>query len=206
MDGRNGLSGPGVFGSSEEGTGVEGLAKAVTGVGVEGRTNGSLGTGVSGTGGFIGVDGIGKVGVRGTGSDVQQAGVKGEGHTGVWGITSTRDYAGVYGEHKGTKGIGTVGIGKGVDAGVLGRSPDGDGVRGEGKTGVYGTATSGYGGRFEGGKAQLMLKPGGSAGKPSGAHSKGEIYLDSAGTLFVCTASTTGTTAAKWRKLSTTAV
>ena len=52
----------------------------------------------------------------------------------------------------------------------------------------------------------MRLVPKGSAGKPSGAHSKGEIYMDSAGTLFVCTASTTSTTAAKWRKLSTTAV
>jgi hypothetical protein len=34
--------------------------------------------------------------------------------------------------------------------------------------------------------------PKGSAGKPtSGAHTKGEVYMDSAGTLFVCTANGT---------------
>jgi hypothetical protein len=49
-----------------------------------------------------------------------------------------------------------------------------------------------------------MLKPGGTAGKPTtGTHNKGEIYMDSAGTLFVCT---TSTTAAKWKRVSATAV
>ncbi len=225
-----------VWGENEgSGPGVEGIAKAITGTGVEGRTNGSLGTGVSGTGGFIGVDGIGNVGVRGTGTDAQQAGVKGEGPTGVWGRTSKTHFAGVYGEHTGTSGNGVLGIGKGGEQGVFGKNPDNIGVRGDGKNGVYGesttgngwsavvgrstgrggigtygecsggigvkgVSTSGYAGEFVGGKAQLKLQPAGSAGKPTtGTHSKGEIYMDSAGALFVCTASGTPGT---WKKVN----
>jgi len=113
----------------------------------------------------------------------------------------------VYGEHTGTSGIGTVGIGKGGDAGVLGRNSTGVGVLGEGTNGVHGTASGGYGGQFQGGRAQLRLVPTGSAGKPtSGTHQKGEIYMDSTGTLFICVATSTATAAAKWRKVTTTAV
>lgn len=45
-----------------------------------------------------------------------------------------------------------------------------------------------------------------TAGQPAGQHAKGELYLDSAGTLFICVAPTTGTAAAEWRKVSVTAV
>jgi hypothetical protein len=44
---------------------------------------------------------------------------------------------------------------------------------GTGKTSVWGSSSTGYGGRFEGSKAQLKLEPGRSTGKPTGAHSKG---------------------------------
>ncbi len=224
-------SGPGVQGKAAEGTGVEGIANAITGAGVEGRANGGLGTGVRGTGGFIGVDGIGNVGVRGTGTDERQAGVKGEGPTGVWGKSSKTGYSGVYGQHTGSSGYGVVGDGKGeAHAGVLGRNQGGTGVHGQSSktgygaitaehtgtsgygviglgtgpsAGVLGRSGSGYGGQFEGGKAQLKLKPAASAGAPGGAHAKGEIYMDSAGTLFVCVA---GGNPAEWKRLSATAV
>ena len=102
------------------------------------------------------------------------------------GLTSKDSFSGIYGEHTGTNGYGTVGIGKGgLGAGVLGRND------------------TGYGGQFEGGKAQLKLKAVGSAGKPSGAHTKGEVYMDSAGALFVCVK---GGIPGTWRKVSTTAV
>jgi hypothetical protein len=122
-------------------------------------------------------------------------GVKGEGLTGVWGLSSSAGFAANYGQNT-NAGWGVVGDGKGAAySGVMGRSDNGSGVRGE--------STSGYGGYFEGGKAQLMLKPAGSAGKPGGAHAKGEIYMDSAGTLFVCVK---GGNPAKWKKLSATVV
>jgi hypothetical protein len=131
-------------------------------------------------------------GVVGDGVGADYAGVLGRNSngTGVWGQSSKTGYSGVYGQHTGSSGYGVVGDGKGdTGAGILGRNG------------------SGYGGQFEGGKAQLMLKPGGAAGKPTtGTHKKGEIYMDSAGTLFVCVASSTATAAAKWKKLSATAV
>jgi hypothetical protein len=50
----------------------------------------------------------------------------------------------------------------------------------------------------------LRLVPKTTVGKPTtGTHTKGEIYMDSAGTLFVCTANGTPGT---WKKVSTTAV
>ncbi len=162
------------------GPGVLGDGKGAPHAGVHGRNN--AGAGVRGDGG---------TGVWGIGSHLRQAGVKGEGHTGVWGLSSTNDYSGVYGEHTGTTGNGTTGIGKGAfGAGVLGRND------------------AGYGGQFEGGKAQLKLKPGATVGKPPllTQHTKSEIYMDKAGTLFVCVASSTDADPAKWKKVSTVAV
>jgi hypothetical protein len=191
VEGTHSGSGPGVRGHSAGDTGVEGISTSLSGIGVEGIAQGSNGTGVMGTGRY-GVWGesnqAGFYGVFGRNTNVDGTGVRGQGGTGVWGSSSTTGYSGVYGQHTGS-GYGVVADGSGSSgAGVLGRN------------------SSGYGGQFEGGKAQLMLKPGGSAGKPGGSHTKGEIYMDSAGTLFVCVASTTSTTTAKWKKVSATAV
>lgn len=121
------------------------------------------------------------IGVRGYG----ETGVRGEGDTGVWGSSNRGGWSGVYGQHTGTSGYGVVGDGRGGSAGVLGRN------------------SSGYGGQFEGSKAQLKLAPASSAGRPtSGAHTNGELYMDSAGTLFVCTVSGTPGT---WRRFQTAA-
>jgi hypothetical protein len=67
-------------------------------------------------------------------------------------------------------------------------------------TAVRGISLGGYGGQFEGGKSQLRIVPKGSVGKPSsGAHIKGEIYMDSKSSLFVCTAAGTPGT---WKKIT----
>ena len=51
------------------------------------------------------------------------------------------------------------------------------------------------------------MAPKTTAGKPTtGSHAKGELYLDSAGTLFICTKADDGVTAAVWKKVSATAV
>ena len=83
----------------------------------------------------------------------------------------------------------------------------GTGVLGEGKVGVHGKATAGegvasdgYAGVFEGGKAQLRLVPGETAGKPkTGQHQKGELYLDRNANLWLCRA---GGTPGTWRKVA----
>ena len=51
---------------------------------------------------------------------------------------------------------------------------------------MRGSSVSGYGGHFSGGKAQVRLVPASTAGKPTmGSHQKGELYMDSAATLWV---------------------
>jgi hypothetical protein len=59
--------------------------------------------------------------------------------------------------------------------------------------------SAGYGLRASGGLAPLFLVGGGSAGAPSaGTHQAGELYVDSAGTLYYCTS---GGTPGTWRKV-----
>jgi hypothetical protein len=182
------VDGIGVKGEAPNGFGVMGLGQG----GVLGQGSSDFGVRGIGVSGVIGVHGISQSGHAILGeasSSAEVAGVRGLGKTGVWGSTGVSGYSGVYGQHTGS-GFGVVGDGNGsTRAGVLGRN------------------SSGYGGQFDGGLAQLKLNPKGTAGKPtSGAHTKGEIYLDSAGTLFICVASSTATAAAKWRKVTTTAV
>jgi hypothetical protein len=139
-------------------------------------------------------------------SSDEGTGLYAEGRNAVWGYSDETGYGAIYGQHGGNDGTGVVGDGTGVGAGVLGRNGAGAGVRGEGRFGLYGkaTVTNGYAAVLEGGKAQLRLVPSTTTGKPtSGSHLKGEIYLDRAGAIFVCTAPGTPGT---WRKLSSTAV
>jgi hypothetical protein len=112
-------------------------------------------------------------------------GVTGAGAYGVFGqsITSRPGFHGVW-------GISSTGVGTGVF--------------GEGKVGVRGKAmnSTGYAGVFEGGKAQLRLVPSTTYGKPTtGAHLKGELYLDRNVNLWLCTANGTPGT---WKKVTLT--
>jgi hypothetical protein len=167
-----------------DGPAIEGVSGFGNGPGIRGSGDpGVFGSGGGGTGaGVLGVNSIG-------------TGVQGEGQAGVVGKSSTTGFEGVYGQHTGSLGFGIVGDGTGAaGAGMLGRNSVGNGVHGQGR----------YGGKFEGTRAQLLLQPKTTAGRPtSGTHVKGEIYLDSAGTVFVCTA---GGTPGTWRRVNTTAV
>jgi hypothetical protein len=200
VHGKGGIGGFGVLGETRTG-----------GAGVMGR--GEFAPGVRGETSEIGVAGVeGKhlnagfqaIGVLGTTND--GVGVLGLGKVGVRGKSDTLGHAAVYGEHTSGQGPGVVGDGTGWDAGVLGRSPDGDGVKGEGAIGVRGKATAsyGYGGWFEGvGRAQLKLEPASTAGPPTtGSHQVGEIYLDARGSLFVFT-SQGPTSPGTWRRIAT---
>jgi hypothetical protein len=197
VDGRNtNANGRGVYGLSP-GIGVYGDNAENNGIGVfgDGRGSGVRGHSTNGNG-VYGLSANGHA-IFGEGPVVFEfAGVRGTGRTGVWGSTGVSGYSGVYGQHTGSAGFGLVGDGTGsTGAGVLGRDPSGPGIEGR---------ASKYGGKFAGNQAQLMLVPKSTTGKPtSGAHIKGEIYMDSAGTLFVCTANGTPGT---WRKVTTTAV
>jgi len=132
---------------------------------------------------------------RGVGTGTGVRGVSTSG-PGVLGETSGAEGAGVLGRH-GDTGAGVLGQGNpgvvgscrsrlpaepltpGHLAGVRGESVHGPGVFGEGR----------FGGQFKGTGAQLSLVPGAGVGKPtSGVHIMGEIFMDSAASLFVCVA------------------
>src|SRR5215208_2388373 len=89
-------------------------------------------------------------------------------------------------------------------SGVMGESTSGTGVDGNSNSGVgvRGSSNSLYGGLFQGGKAPLKLQPSHTGGRPTtGQHTKGELFMDSGGALFVCTADGTPGT---WRRFTTT--
>lgn len=213
-----------VYGENSNGVGVEGASWGV-GPGVEGAVYSSNGTGVQGwtVGSGTGVHGIG--GDRGViGESENGIGILGKGKHGLHGTSSTTGWGAVVGVNEGD-GYGVVGDATsatysgvwgrnyGVGAGVRGQSINNNGlgvwakglhgVSGEATSGVgvQGISTSGYGGQFKGGKAQLRIVPKATKGRPTtGAHAKGEIYMDSAGTLFVCTV---GGTPGTWRRFAT---
>ncbi len=97
--------------------------------------------------------------------------------------------AGVLGQG-GAGGYGVYGSSNGT--GVFGTSINGVGVRG--------FSTFSYGGSFSGALAPLRLVIGATTGAPNSAtHVAGELYVDSVGTLFYCTA---GGTPGTWVNLS----
>lgn len=58
-----------------------------------------------------------------------------------------------------------------------------------GGSGVIGYSGNGIGGTFAGGGAPLRLQPASAEGAPTtGNHQQGELYVDSSGTLWLCTA------------------
>lgn len=194
LDGYNSGASEGVSGYSSEGIGVRGT----------GGTNGVKGTGGGNGAGVLGEGGSSGPGVQGIGGN--NVGVLGQGRIGVEGKSGTTGHGAVYGQHTGTSGYGVVGDGKGANsAGLLGRNTvaGGIGVQGQGNViGVKGESTKGYGGHFSGAIAQVKLLPHSKAGRPTtGAHQKGELFLDSTAALFVCTASGTPGT---WRRVTTT--
>lgn len=192
---------------------VEGTNTSSQGYGVYGNSNG---WGVYGRGSAFGVYGFtasGGAGVKGyTGStgSARRGAVEGSnnsnsgygvwGNSNHWGVYGTGFSAGVrgQGEFVGVSGVATFSGPSGVGV---------DGYGKEGGTGVSGRSTSGIGGQFAGGQAQLRLVPRDTTGPTGGFHSEGEIYLDQAGGLFLCTGETgVDGSPATWRKVTTTAV
>jgi hypothetical protein len=170
--------GDGVLGEGQNG--VHGRSRSPTDSGVWGE-NTNKGFGVSGsTNGFSGASGtvagvwgsnLGSgAGVRGTSAGT---GVLGEGNTGVRGVSSTpgsvlQDSVGVHAEH----------------------TASGLALFATAANGIAVMAVGGVGGMFEGTIAPLQLAPSQTPGHPtSGRHSMGQLYVDSNGVLYFCTAS-----------------
>jgi hypothetical protein len=121
-----GLKGEGVIG-------VIGISNTPGQAGLFGQNTGE-GFGVVGDG-----SGANTAGVLGRNKD--GLGVKGEGVIGVMGISNKSGQAGLVGQNP-SDGFGVVGDGAGLqNAGVLGRNAGGQGVRGEGKVGVFGRSS-----------------------------------------------------------------
>jgi hypothetical protein len=141
---------------------------------------GVVGSSASSTGVVgISINASGVFGQRGDtgGPAVDSSGVFGtsSSHVGVSG--SSTSTVGVFGLSGDKSGPG-VGI-----AGVLGTSDQTN------VSGIAGSSARGYGGRFAGGLAPLRLDPASTKGHPrsgSGLHLKGELFVDTAGELFLC--------------------
>ena len=207
-------AGTGVHGQSRRAAGVKGVSYENVAAGVHGIGSPGVKGESNATAGY-GVHGVGWAGVDGESTTLNWAAVAGEhkgtgtGGPGVSGLATSTTYGAAQGVNKGT--------GPGVKGSNY--SNTGDGVLDQGKVGVRGKSsiagaaavvgehsgsgtTSGYGGQFKGARAQVRLVPAGAAGRPtSGTHAKGELYLDSAATLYVCTV---GGTPGTWRRLTTT--
>ncbi len=186
----------GIYGFSSAANGINGFTSSDGGVGVCGEdfSSQSGGVGTSGSSNY----GVGVYGVSAEVSGIESsplAGVVGDSNTnagvmglasdsnGVVGITTRNGWGAVFGNDQSSAG----------GYGVQGWSNNGTGVQGAG-------SADGYGVQAQGGKAQLCLVPGSTAGHPtSGRHLMGELYMGNTGELWLCTkAGTPGT----WKKLT----
>jgi hypothetical protein len=175
------------------GYGVYGLASSDGkhyGEAVHGRAPG-IGVGVGGDSDA----GIGVWGQSGSG-----AGVRGSSTTGAGVSGGSEKGPGLRGDS--TSGHGVTGVST-SGAGAYGFSSSAPGVSGgsESGPGVSGKSTSDRGGVFFGGAAQIRLIPATTKGKPtSGVHQMGDMFLDKAAALFICTKNGTPGT---WVKVTT---
>jgi hypothetical protein len=185
--------GYGVFGLSESGTGVNGTSQ--DGYGVSGVAMGEGG----------GVSGVAEGGGHGvyassdSGFALRAEGINGSaimavtfGDTPAIQALSAASVSGI----TGPQGVIIGDSGLPGFAGVLGLSASGSGVSGD--------SVNGIGVQAQGGLAPLLLTPAGKAGAPTtGTHSQGELYVDSNGVLYLCTAAGTPGT---WQQVVTAAV
>jgi hypothetical protein len=171
VQGTGGSTGAGItgVGGATSGNGGDFSATAGNSKGVTGAGQGS-GDGVTGTGGATGV------GVRGnggstSGNGVQGTGGPGGGHGGAFTATGGN-----------SNGVFAQGNGSGAGVNSTG-GPNGVGVRG-----VGGSSSGGYGGSFGGGGASSgALHLDTQAAAPTGTSALGDCYVDSVGSLWMCT-------------------
>jgi hypothetical protein len=209
-----GVSGNGVGG----GPGVSGLGGPSSGPGVQGQGGASSGLGVNAFGGSpngIGVFGTGTGtggGIFGSGGSSGGYGVGGHGggSSGV-GVTGTGagTGAGVLGSGGGTSAPGVQGYGgaagglglSGLGGSISGAGPAGNGLAATGGTNsgagpaghglvAQSGGPGGLGGAFiaTGGRAPIQLGPAASPGTPSQQNYKGDVWVDSTGTAYLCIA------------------
>jgi hypothetical protein len=176
-------SGDGVFGSGAR-NGMEGVTSNAGGSGVYGHNDGG---------------GYGVAGRTGSGT---LPGVLGDNTAGGPGVLAT-SLTGIGLKATTNGGRAIEALSQGANA-VYGVSTSSDGIFGEvpagnNLAGVHGKTAGGYAGmwaesvgtgvalRAQGGRAQLLLVPGATAGAPTtGTHVRGEVFCDSAGVVWLC--------------------
>jgi hypothetical protein len=176
---------------------ARGLKIGVEGIGSGGAT--SIGVrGASGTG--VRAEGIGAagVGIEATGA---KTAVKATSTSGSGVEATSANGAGVFATGNGEFGIGVLAAGN--DVGVQGNGVNvGVSARSFGGTGLSASSSKGLGAEFQGGQGQapVRLVPATTSGAPTtGTHHRGELYVDSQGQLFLCTADSAAGNAGTWR-------
>jgi hypothetical protein len=192
----------GVVGDSHDGKGVAGLSATTTGVyGLLGRPSGRGNqAGVVGDSddatGVAGISG-GANGVEGTTGTTLACGVAGfGGGTGVKGVGGYLDIHGQRVPGTGVYGVAYQGSGFSQIAAVVGDTSLTN------LPAVAALSSNGVAVHAQGAVAPIRLVPASGTGAPtSRVHSIGEIYIDSAGAMFVCT-SGDGTTVGTWAQVA----
>jgi hypothetical protein len=181
----NGATPMGAQGSSENNHGVRGVSTTSNGVyGSSTFDHGVLGTGTQ----AVGVVGTSTYDNGVYGQSTNSFGVYGKSTSSsavvglvVGSVLPTNAQTGKYG----VLGVSTTAGVVGVTSGLTGPSSGAYGVFGDG-------GPSGYGGYFQGGVAPLHLTPATTSGPPtSNYHTKGDLWVDSGGVLYICTAAGT---------------
>ena len=178
----------GVFGFSGPGTGVYGASNSY--VGVWGRSGASWGVyGTSYYGSAVEGYSLHGAGVRGDTKSLKTPAIVGHAYSGTTGVVG---YSGPIKEPVFPLNTGVVGMAN-KNAGSVG-------VHGASRAGVglLGTSTTGRGGQFSGGPAQLRLVPSTAVTHPQ-AGATGDLFLDNGARLWLCTK---GGSTATWKRVA----
>jgi hypothetical protein len=192
-----------------------------TAMGVNARATDAGASAVHAEGSKYGVDAVANTAVHATGSDVgvdssgSTIGVKASSTSGTGvqatsgsgtAIEATSKGTAIHAYSSGGKGLQANGTTVAVQAYVDATGSDGVdafgervGVYAEGRTAIQARSYTGVGGEFSGAEAPIRLMPAATPGAPtSSPHHRGELYVDSAGALYLCiTDGTPGT----WKKV-----
>jgi hypothetical protein len=199
--GNTGVQASGAVGVDAQGANTGVLAHATfTGVDASGNTA-IKAAGINATN-TVGVDASGTTAVKATAPTSNQNSI-GVQTAGAYGVDASGSRVGVNARSSAGTGVSASTGGSNVAAvsayadgvNTTGVNSFGDqyGVYSEGKTGIMAKSNSGLGSEFSGAGAPIRLDPATTPGAPStGTHKRGELYVDSAGNLFLCVADSAG--------------
>jgi hypothetical protein len=186
------------------GSGIDAIGGASSGPGVKAQAGGPSGTGIVALGpGAASVSAPG-AGLLAVGGAVTGPGILAKGYNGIWALGGGASTPPIY------NGTGLVAVGSNGGTAVFasaGPSPSAPSISGFGVVAVgsnyaYVGPTPGLYAEGARGAGAIRLLPDTSIGPPQGTNQQGEIWLDQAGTVWVCTVSGSTTTPPKWAPLA----